>query len=98
MAKGTVAKERLTAMLAEGFGSRFLGIADKKIYILSEEDGELVPVALSMTCPKTVPEFDNVPEVTLEKAQEVFTVPQSPEEKIAIQNLLRMVQYYGFPV
>lgn len=53
MAKGAVAKQVVEDKIREVFGKDFLGIADKKIYVQAEEDGAMVQVAITMTCPKT---------------------------------------------
>ena len=53
MAKGAVAKQVVEDKIREIFGKDFLGVADKKIYLQAEEDGEMVQVAITMTCPKT---------------------------------------------
>ena len=53
MAKGAVAKENAAKKMAEVFGSNWIGEYDKKYYIWSEENGEKVQIAISMTCPKT---------------------------------------------
>lgn len=52
MAKGQIAKEKVVNKIAEAFGSDFIGIYDKKYYVWSQEDGERVQVAISLTCPK----------------------------------------------
>ena len=52
MAKGAIAKENLINELKTKFGDKFIGVYDKKVYILSEENGEPVQIALSLTCPK----------------------------------------------
>ena len=53
MAKGAIAKQVVEDKLREVFGKDFLGIADKKIYVQAEEDGQMIQVAITMTCPKT---------------------------------------------
>lgn len=54
MAKGTEAKNKfindIINALPEG---SYVGCFDKKYYFWSEENGEPVQVALSLTCPKT---------------------------------------------
>ena len=52
MAKGAVAKQVVEDKIRAAFGADFLGVADKKIYVQADEDGEKVQVAISMTCPK----------------------------------------------
>lgn len=61
MAKGTIAKEAITKKLKEAFGADFLGEMDKKIYLQAPENGEMVQIALSMTCPKNTIEVSNAP-------------------------------------
>lgn len=51
--KGQIAKQVVEDKLREVFGKDFLGIADKKLYVQAEEDGQMVQVAITMTCPKT---------------------------------------------
>lgn len=72
MAKGSNAKIDVENKIRNAFGDRFVGVAEKKLYVLGDEgNGELIQVALSLTCPK-VPlsaggvsedglDFDNMP-------------------------------------
>ena len=53
MAKGAIAKENVIKKITEAFGADYLGEVDKKYYVQAEENGEMVQVALSLTCPKT---------------------------------------------
>lgn len=55
MARGVVAKQTVEDKIREAFGKDFLGVdtASKKIYVQAQEDGEMVQVAIAMTCPKT---------------------------------------------
>ena len=53
MAKGAIAKQAVEDKIREAFGKDFVGVADKKLYVQAEEDGAMVQVAISMTCPKT---------------------------------------------
>lgn len=53
MAKGAIAKESVIKKITEAFGADYLGEVDKKYYVQAEENGEMVQVALSLTCPKT---------------------------------------------
>ncbi len=52
MAKGNIAKSKVTDKIKEAFGSDFIGEYDKKIYVWAEDGGEKVQIALSLTCPK----------------------------------------------
>ena len=50
--KGALAKEYAVKKIAEAFGSDFVGEFDKKVYINCPENGEMVQIAIAMTCPK----------------------------------------------
>ncbi len=52
MAKGNAAKELVIKKMMDAFGSDFIGVYDKKVYVWSEEDGEKLQIAISLTCPK----------------------------------------------
>lgn len=51
--KGNRAKENLTKIIIDALGDSFITISDKKIYAWSDDGGEQVQIALSMTMPKT---------------------------------------------
>lgn len=53
MARGSIAKTNAAKIIANAFGSDFVGEFDKKLYINVDENGEKVQIAISMTCPKT---------------------------------------------
>ena len=54
MAKGTLAKDNLIKLMAASLpAGTYIGEFDKKHYFWSEEGGEKVQIAISMTCPKT---------------------------------------------
>lgn len=61
MARGSLAKEQVSAKIAAAFGEDFVGIVDKKLYVWGMENGERVQVCLSMTCPKTPIEGGSAP-------------------------------------
>lgn len=63
MARGAIAKQVITKKLQEAFGADFLGEMDKKIYLQAPENGEMVQIALAMTCPKNTIEVSNAPVV-----------------------------------
>lgn len=52
MARGTIAKEAVEKKIAAAFGTDFIGIYDKKLYVWAKENGENVQIAISLTCPK----------------------------------------------
>ena len=53
MAKGAIAKEKVTKIIKEVFGDAFIAEADKKLYVEADDGGEKVQIAISLTCPKT---------------------------------------------
>lgn len=53
MAKGTIAKQNLTADLQKLYGNDFIGVSGGKVFIELDDGGERVQIAISMTCPKT---------------------------------------------
>lgn len=56
MAKGNIGKQTIISKLATIFDSKFLGTIDNKTYIkVADEGGEEVVIAVSLTCPKTLP-------------------------------------------
>ena len=63
MARGAIAKQVITKELQEAFGADFLGEMDKKIYLQAPENGEMVQIAIAMTCPKNTIEVSNAPVV-----------------------------------
>lgn len=52
MAKGNIAKDKVIEKIAQAFGQNYIGIYDKKVYVWSEENGEKIQIAISLTCPK----------------------------------------------
>jgi hypothetical protein len=52
MAKGTEAKNLVAKKIAEVFGADYIGEYDKKYYVQAKENGEMVQVAITLTCPK----------------------------------------------
>lgn len=58
-AKGTIAKEKVIQKIEQAFGSDYIGIYDKKIYLWSEENGEKIQIALTLTCPKNLIETNS---------------------------------------
>ena len=99
MAKGSEAKAKLAAKMAEMFGEDWIGEVDKKYYIWSEENGERIQIAIAMTCPKipvgAVPthkpistdgvgyDFENMPTITPKE-----TIEYTQEEKDTINRLI----------
>ena len=55
MARGSMAKAVVEDKIRNTFGKDFIGVdpSTKKIYVQAQEDGEMVQICISMTCPKT---------------------------------------------
>ena len=53
MARGAKAKNKVEQIISSAFKDNFLGVYDKKLYVQAEENGEMVQIAISLTCPKT---------------------------------------------
>lgn len=51
--KGDEAKSKIIEKIKESFGQDFVGIQDKKLYVVQEENGEKLQFAISITMPKT---------------------------------------------
>lgn len=87
MAKGSQAKENLIARIVENLpDGTYIGCYDKKHYFWSQEDGEKIQVCMSLTCPKTPIETEN-----MEDSEDGVIISDSPkfteEEQMRIQNL-----------
>lgn len=52
MARGNIAKSQVIDKLAAAFGEDYLGEVDKKHYVLADDGGETVQIAIALTCPK----------------------------------------------
>jgi hypothetical protein len=52
MARGAIAKQAVVNQLQTAFGQNWIGEYDKKYYVWSQENGERVQIAISLTCPK----------------------------------------------
>ena len=54
MARGSVAKEKVTNKIANAFGEDFIGEVNKKLYVWCDDGGERVQISIALTCPKTL--------------------------------------------
>ena len=52
MAKGAIGKQNVINKIQQAFGADYIGEYDKKIYVWTQENGERIQIALSLTCPK----------------------------------------------
>lgn len=51
-ARGAIAKDNVVNKIKEAFGADYIGEYDKKFYVYSQENGERIQIAISLTCPK----------------------------------------------
>lgn len=94
MARGSIAKNSVEQKIIEAFGTDFVGIADKKLYVWADDGGEKVQIAISMTCPKvnleTTPSEETPTNSFIEGViPKTPVVEMTPEEEANIQNLLK---------
>ncbi len=64
MARGSIAKEKVTEKIKTVFGNDYIGEVDKKVYVWADDGGERVQIALSMTCPKVMINTVNTSELS----------------------------------
>ena len=60
MAKGSTAKSVVENKIAQAFGSDYIGIFDKKLYVWADDGGEKVQIAIALTCPKNFVEVGEI--------------------------------------
>ena len=89
MAKGATAKEEVVKKIAEAFGNNFIGEFDKKVYLWANDGGEMVQIAISLTCPK-----NPIGSLNFEEKEKIFeeenkVVEITEEEKIKIDELMK---------
>lgn len=80
MARGAQAKNKVEQIISSAFKDNFLGVYDKKLYVQAEENGEMVQIAISLTCPKTLVTVSDKPlifEDKLDFEAGTTVVPQS---------------------
>jgi hypothetical protein len=62
-AKGSNAKSVIIQKLKDVFGKDYIGEFNSKHYIWSDDGGEKVQIAISLTCPKTQVEVVNTKDI-----------------------------------
>lgn len=62
MARGAIAKRNVVDKLAETFKEDFVGEFNNKVYVLVDDGGERVQIAISLTCPKIAIETGQAPQ------------------------------------
>lgn len=70
--------------MAQAFGQNWIGEYDKKYYIWSNENGEKVQIAISLTCPKTPIEIDN--SISVDGGDWDFTDEPKVNNTVAVAN------------
>ena len=98
MARGAQAKNKVEQIISSAFKDNFLGVYDKKLYVQAEENGEMVQVAISLTCPKTPVVISNKPlnfedKLNFEDGATIIPHPQmqteiSDEERQTVKELM----------
>lgn len=84
MAKGSVAKEGVIKQIASAFGSNFIGEYDKKVYVWANDGGEMVQIAISLTCPKNPIQVDTT--VTTDAGDWDFSDNPKVNTTVAVAN------------
>ena len=84
MAKGAVAKEGVIKKIASTFGNNFIGEFDKKIYVWENDGGEMVQIAISLTCPKNPIQVDST--VTTDAGDWDFSDNPKVNTTVAVAN------------
>ena len=85
--KGTIAKQNIENKIKEVFGADYIGIFDKKLYLWSDDGGERVQVALTMTCPKVFVGVDTSTETPDEFQPAEITQQEQDNLKMLIERL-----------
>ena len=99
MAKGAIGKQNVLQKIAEAFGKDFIGEHDKKIYVWTQENGERIQIAISLTCPKVMidamaAEMPEPPAGDFDWSMDTPAAPKtapveiSQEEKDTVANLM----------
>lgn len=102
MAKGSIAKEAVEAKIKAAFGTDYIGVYDKKIYVWAKENGEKVQIAISLTCPKVQVEVSptSAPgDFNFEDDAPAFVVPVggfqpaeiTDDERARVNDLMKML-------
>ena len=89
-AKGSVAKLFVENKIKEVFGEDFIGSADKKLYVLADDGGQKVQIAISLTCPKVGLDIEGkgfVDDIGTYTGEPVIEI--TPEEEENIQTLIK---------
>lgn len=54
MARGSIAKDKVTNKIANAFGEDFIGEVNKKLYVWADDGDTRVQISIALTCPKTM--------------------------------------------
>lgn len=98
MARGTQAKEALIKRFATAVGADYCGESDKKYYFWSQENGERIQIAVSLTCPKTPIafngnggdlNFEDDADIPVSSGNSGNSVAMGEEEKATLERLMK---------
>lgn len=56
--RGDTARQAAMETIKEAFGANFVGVVDKKLYVMADDGGEMIQFAIAMTMPKNPIEVD----------------------------------------
>ncbi len=88
--RGDSARQSVTKTIADAFGTNFVGIQDKKIYVQAEDglNGEVIQFAISITMPKVPVTISNNMVKGESKTQIITPTELSPEDQAKVKELM----------
>ena len=88
--KGTQAKENVKKNIIESFNKDYIGENNNKLYVLADDGGQKVQIAISLTCPKVGLDIEGkgfVDDIGTYTGEPVIEI--TPEEEETIQTLIK---------
>ena len=88
--KGTQAKENVKKNIIESFNKDYIGENNNKLYVLADDGGQKVQIAISLTCPKVGLDIEGkgfVDDIGTYTGEPVIEI--TPEEEENIQTLIK---------
>ncbi len=79
--KGAIAKQNVIDKIAAAFGSDYIGVNDKKLYVWSTEGGEPMQVCIALTIPKNPISTTEQPEVVMPKGGKLDFEDMPPKQQ-----------------
>lgn len=90
-ARGTEAKNNVAVKLKDLYGPDFVGVFDKKIIINEHENGEIIQLAITLTCPKNTYGLD----LENEGSNEVSNFEPAEITPNEIDNIKKLMEQLG---